>query len=92
LPEEGMESIIIHIYKKGNKTDCKNYRGISLLHTTYNILSNILLSRLNPYAEIFTGDHECGFDLNSSSVEHVFCIHQILEKNGNTIKQCIRSS
>jgi hypothetical protein len=36
-------------------------RGISLLPTTYKILSNILLSRLIPYAEEVIGDHQCGF-------------------------------
>jgi hypothetical protein len=51
LPEEWRASIIIPIFKKGDKTDCNNYRGISLLPTTYKILSSILLSRLIPYAE-----------------------------------------
>jgi hypothetical protein len=49
LPEEWKESVIVPIYMKGDKTDCNNYRGISLLSTTYKILSNILLSRLTPY-------------------------------------------
>ena len=31
LPEEWKESIIVPIYEKGNKTDCSNSRGISLL-------------------------------------------------------------
>ena len=48
LPEEWKESIIVPIHKKGYKTDCGNYRGISLLPTTYKLLSNILLSRLIP--------------------------------------------
>jgi len=61
LPEEWKESIIVSIHKKGDKTDCNNYRGISLLPTTYKILSNILLSRLIPYAEEVIGDHQCGF-------------------------------
>jgi len=61
LPEEWKESIILPIHKKGDKTDCNNYRGISLLPTTYKILSNILLSRLIPYAKEIIGDHQCGF-------------------------------
>jgi len=61
LPEEWKESVIVPTYKKGDKTDCSNYTGISLLSTTYRILSNILLSRLTPYADEITGDHLCGF-------------------------------
>jgi len=51
LPEEWKESIIVPIFKKGDKTDCSNYRGMSLMPTTYKILSNILLSKLTPYAK-----------------------------------------
>jgi hypothetical protein len=40
LPEEWKESIIIPIYKKAYKTDCSNYRDVSLLPTTFKILSN----------------------------------------------------
>jgi len=61
--DEWKESIIIPTYKKGDKTDCSNYRGISLLPTTYKILSSILLSRLTPYAEEITGD-QCEFQHN----------------------------
>jgi len=46
LPEEWKESIMVPIYKKGDKTDCSNYRNVSLVTTMYKILSNILLSRL----------------------------------------------
>ena len=74
------ESIIVPIYKKGDKTDCNNYRGISLLPTTYRILSNILLSRLSSYTEEIIADHQCGFRRNRSTTDHMFCIRQILEK------------
>jgi len=55
-------------------------RGISLLITTYKILSNILLSMSTPYSEEITGDHRCGFRRNRSTTDLIFCISQILDK------------
>jgi len=43
LPEEWKESITVPICKKDGKTDCSNYRGLSLVSSMYKILSNILL-------------------------------------------------
>jgi len=80
LLEDWKESIIVPIHKKGDKTDCNNYRGISFLPTTYKILSNILLSRLIPYAKEIIGDQQCGFRPHRSTIDHIFCIRQILEK------------
>jgi len=74
LPEEWKESVIVPIYKNGDKTDCNNYRGISLLPNTYKILSNILISMLIPYAEEVMGDHQCGFRHNRSTIDHILCI------------------
>jgi len=83
LPEEWKESIIILVYKKGDKTDCSDYRSISLLPTMLKILSNILLSRLTPHAEEIIGVHQCGFRRNRSTTDHIFFIHQVLgEKLG----------
>jgi len=56
------------------------------LPTTYKILSNILLSRLTPYPEEITGDHQSGFQCNRSTTDHIFCICQILEKKWEYIE------
>jgi hypothetical protein len=61
LTEQWKESIIMPIYKKGSKTDSSNYRETTLLSSTYKILSSILLSRLTPYINKITKDHQCGF-------------------------------
>jgi hypothetical protein len=61
LPQQWRESIIVPIHKKGDKTECSSYREISVLPTMYEILSNILLSRLIPYVDKSTGYHQCGF-------------------------------
>ena len=52
----------------------------------YKIPSNILLSRLTPYAHEITGDHQCGFQCNRLTTDHIFCIHQILEKKWEYIE------
>jgi hypothetical protein len=80
LPEQWKECIIVPIHKKGGKTDCNNYRGKSLLSTSYKMLSNILLSRLSPHVDEIIGDHQCGFRRNRSATDVIFCIRQILEK------------
>ena len=79
LPEEWKKSIIVPIHKKGEKTDCNNYRAISLLPNTYKILSKILLSKLITYAKEIIGDHQCGFR-NNRSTDHTHCFRQILGK------------
>jgi hypothetical protein len=58
LTDQWKESIIVPIHKKGYKIDCNNYCGISLLSTSYKMLSNILLSRLVPYKDEIIGDHQ----------------------------------
>jgi hypothetical protein len=35
LPDHWKDSIIVPIHKTSDKTDCNNYRGISLLSTSY---------------------------------------------------------
>jgi hypothetical protein len=80
LPHQCKELIVIPNHKKGDETDCGNYRGISLLSTKYKTFSNIFLSRLTPYAEEITADHQCGFGRNIN--DQIFCIRHVLQKMG----------
>jgi hypothetical protein len=80
FPHQWKESSVVPIHKKGDKTDCINYRGISLLSTSYKILLNVLFARLTPYADEIIGDHQCGFWCNRSVADQIFYIWQILRK------------
>ncbi|KAJ4430317.1 hypothetical protein ANN_22530 [Periplaneta americana] len=79
---EKQDVLLLHdnAQQYGDKTNCSNFRGISLLLTSYKILSNILLRRLTPYVDEIIGDHQCGFRRNRSTIDQIFCIRQILEK------------
>ena len=80
-----MESIIVIIYKNGDKNRCINYRGISLLSTTCKNVLNILLSRIIPYSEEIIGDHQCGFDATGQLLIIYSAFVKYLRRNWNQI-------
>jgi hypothetical protein len=89
LQEEWKESIIVSIYKKGEKTDCCNYRGIPNLTTKYKILYKILLSRLTQYGKEITGGSCVDFDATDQLLIIYSTLIKYLIRNWNTMKQCI---
>jgi hypothetical protein len=50
-----------------------------LLSASYKIWSNILFSKLIPYADKIIGDHQCSFRRNRST-DRIFYIRHILKK------------
>ena len=49
VPQDFKDSVFIPLYKnKGIKSDCSNYRGITLLSVAGTILARVLLNRLTP--------------------------------------------
>jgi hypothetical protein len=73
-------SLLLYQFTRGAIKMTSNYRGISLLRTSYKILSSILLSRLSPYIHEIIGDHQCGLQCSRAPVNQIFIICQILEK------------
>ena len=81
IPAEWKDADIITIYKKGDRTDCGNYRGISLLAAIGKIFARVLLQRLsNQVAEAILPETQCGFRPNRSTTDMVFAARQIQEK------------
>ena len=80
LPCDLCDAIIITL-NKGEKSDCSNYRGITLLSIAGKILARLLLNRLVPtIAEDHLPETQCGFRANRGTTDIVFILRQLQEK------------
>jgi hypothetical protein len=50
MPDKWNKSIICTVYKKGEKSECSHFRGISLLNTAHKISATVINNRLKIYA------------------------------------------
>jgi sorting nexin-29 len=80
IPPEWSEGIPYPIYKKGDRKQCNNYRGISLPNITYNIFAILLYNRLSERVEPEIGNYQMGFRPNTSTIDNIFIVRQIYEK------------
>ena len=80
IPYEWSEGILCPIYKKGDRNQCNNYRGISLLNIIYKIFAILLYSRLSKIIKPVIGNYQMGFRPNRSTVDNIFIVRQIYEK------------
>lgn len=72
--------ILCPIFKKGYPTNTENYEGISLLDTTYKLLSTAILNRIKMYASEIIGEYQYDFHKRKSTSDHIFTIQQIMER------------
>ena len=81
VPNDWMRAIIVPIYKgKGDRSDCRNYRGISLLSIPGKVYGRILIEKVRSMTEGLIGEEQCGFRSGRGCVDQVFVLKQMSEK------------
>nr|XP_027237025.1 uncharacterized protein LOC113828287 [Penaeus vannamei] len=80
-PNDWKDALLVTIFKKGDRRECGNYRGISLLSIAGKILARILLNRLQIVAEIILPESQCGFRPSRGTIDMIFCARQLQEKS-----------
>ena len=81
VPQDTRDSKIITLYKnKGERSDCNNYRDISLLSIVGKVFARVILIRLQKLAERIYPESQCGFRADRSTIYMVFSLRQLQEK------------
>ena len=82
IPQDLRDAVFVSLYKnKEEKSDCSNYRGITMVSIAGKILARVLLKRLIPtIATESTPEIQCGFRSNRGTADVIFVLRQIQEK------------
>jgi len=85
VPKSWKNALRILIYKKGDVTDLKNYRPISL----YKLFTKILTKRINDQLDRKQDNDQAGFRSGRSTTNHIHTLNQLLEKTREfNLPQC----
>ena len=80
IPEEWGKSILVPIPKKGDLSDCSNYRTISLINHTGKVLLTVLLNRLKSHLDPYLSEEQAGFRKDRSTVHQILTLSLLAEK------------
>ena len=82
MPSVWCKSMIVSIFKQGNKIDTNNYRGISLLSNLSKIFTGILNKRIVSFTEErkLIGENQGGFREGRGTVENLFILKTLTDK------------
>ena len=73
VPQDMRDSNIVTLYKnKGDRRDCNNYRGISLLSIIGKAFARVVLNRLQTLAAQVYPESQCGFRAGRSTIDMIF--------------------
>nr|KAG5710957.1 hypothetical protein BaRGS_013691 [Batillaria attramentaria] len=81
LNNDWKEGYLIKLPKKGDLSNCANYRGITLLSVPGKVFNRILLERMKGAVDPLLRDQQAGFRQNRSCVDQIATLRIIVEQS-----------
>ena len=81
MPKDWRGACIVPLYKgKGDKCECSNSRGISLLSVVGKLFGGVLIKSVRAGTECAIGEEQCGFRQGRECMDQVLAVRQVCEK------------
>ncbi|KAL9960159.1 hypothetical protein ACROYT_G033572 [Oculina patagonica] len=80
LPGDWRKGLIVKIPKKGDTTECTNWRGITLLSVVSKVFTRIILTRIQNAVDNQLRKEQAGFRKGRSCTEQIFTLRNIIEQ------------
>ena len=81
VPQEWKDATIKVLHKKKDRTECSNYRGLSLVAHAGKVLLKIVANRLGDFCEEagILPEEQCGFRPQRSTTDMMFVVRRLQE-------------
>ncbi|XP_076101199.1 uncharacterized protein LOC143070989 [Mytilus galloprovincialis] len=79
-PSDWRKGLICKIFKKGDMTDCNNWRGVTLLPVFSKVFCRMLIERIKEGIDKRLRNEQAGFRPKRGTTEQIFILRNILEQ------------
>ena len=80
VPKTWKQGLIVKIPKKGDLTECGNWRGITLTSVPSKVFGRVLIDRIRDGVNSKLRDEQAGFRSGRGTVEQIFILRNIIEQ------------
>ena len=79
VPQQRRDAVIKVLHRKKDRTECGNYRGISLVANAGKVFLKIVATRLSAYCEArnLLPEEQCGFRPHRSTADMKFAVRRL---------------
>ena len=82
IPNDWKIGHISVIHKKGKKDEYENYTGRTVFNIFSQIYGKIIIHFLEQEFSQIQTEEKAGFRAGRSTIDHIFCLRQLIEKDG----------
>ncbi|KAG0713027.1 Transposon TX1 uncharacterized protein [Chionoecetes opilio] len=81
IPPDWKRGLVVPIWKgKGDRQDCNNYRGITLLSVPGKVLAHLLLTRIRSHLVKHQRPQQSGFTPGKSTTDRILALRVLVER------------
>ena len=81
VPKDWVDAVLVPLPKKGDLSNCNNWRGIALLDVAGKAIARILQERLQELAAEELPESQCSFRKGRGCMDMIFTVRQLIEKS-----------
>ena len=80
IPEDWSKGLMVKLPKRGNLTDCDNWRGITLIPVIVKIFGSAIINRIRVGVDNKLRNEQAGYRQGRNTTEQIFVLRNIIEQ------------